>query len=64
MVQIEYIEEAGSFMALLKVTESNGAVREAYIPKPLIDLIKTSIQNNTMDLTAIIARSANVVKDL
>jgi len=64
MVKIEYIENSGEFMALLKVTETSGSVRECYIPKPIIDLIKTAIQNNTLDLVTILSRSVNVTKDL
>lgn len=64
MVRVEYIEKAGTILGLLKVTEDDGSVREIYLPKPIIDLIKTSIQNSTMDMRILLDRTLNLSKEL
>ena len=64
MVLVEYSEKTGTILGLLKVTEDDGSVREIYLPKPIIDLIKIEIQNGAMNMRTLLDRTINISKEL
>lgn len=65
-VHLHYIESANSMRATLIVTDPNDPTKndEFELPKFIIDLVRTAIQNGTMDLTTLWARALDVQKDL
>jgi hypothetical protein len=63
-IHIVYTETAGEFMGRLQVTESNGSVRDCYIPKILVDLIKSKLTTAPINWTNLLARTESQTFDL
>ena len=65
-VNIHYIEKAGSMEGLLIVDDPNDAnkAQEFHMPKFIFDLVKTSIQNGTLDMSVLWDRVLNIQKQL
>ena len=54
-IHVTYIETAGEFEGLLTVTYPDGRVKEMYVPKILMDLVKANLPS--LNITNILARS-------
>lgn len=57
MVKVRVIEKTGEFMALIQVTETSGSIRECYVPKIFLDLVKANLPS--MNMGTILARSSD-----
>lgn len=66
-ITIEYKEVANSMAADIIIYDTaNPANKTEFkqIPKFVVDLVRTGIQNGTINLTTLWARTTNVVKEL
>jgi len=66
VVNIHYIEKAGSMNGLLIVDDPNDAnqAQEFPMPKFIFDLVKASVQNGTLDMTTLWNRVLDIQKSL
>ena len=65
-INIQYIEEAESMQGLLIVEDPiiAGSKQEFRLPKFILDLVRSGIQNNTINMTTLWSRETNITKAL
>lgn len=64
MVQVRVIEIPGKILAELQIFQEDGTVQHYYLPKFMLDEIKTKIQNGTYNVRTLLKRETDNTYDI